>query len=176
MKLLIAYVSKTGSSRFCAELIAKELSEKAAVDLVDLDEKLPALEDYDAAIIGGPVRLGFFPKVLRKFIKNNKTRLSEMPCAVFFCCGISRNAEEYSETLIPRSFKPSLEVRHFGGELKPQKAKGFDRIFIRHLRSSVKYHDFEDRDVSDISLPELMPENVLLLTEEIKRLIIARSL
>ena len=67
-------------------------------------------------------------------------------------------------------------MRHFGGELKPQKAKGFDKIFIRHLRSSVKYHDFEDRDVSDISLPELMPENVLLLAEEIKRIILQQSL
>ena len=173
MKLLIAYVSRTGSSKFCADLIAKELEQKAEIEIFDLEEATPTLEGYDAVIVGGPVRFGSFPKVLRKFIKNNLSRLSSIPSAVYFCCGISRNSDEYSETLIPRKFAPSLGVHHFGGELKPKKAKrfGFDRMFLHHLRSSVKYYDFEDRDVSDISLPELMPENVQLLAEEIKRLI-----
>jgi menaquinone-dependent protoporphyrinogen oxidase len=176
MKLLIAYVSRTGSSRFCAEFIAKELEQKAEVDVFDLEEKTPSLEGYDAVIVGGPVRLGVYPKALRQFIKNNRAKLSALPCAVYFCCGISRNAEEYSETLIPRKFVASLGVHHFGGELKPQKAKGFDKIFIRHLRSSVKYYDFEDRDASDVSLPELMPENAHLLAEEIKRMAIKQYL
>ena len=170
MKLLIAYVSRTGASKFCAEVIAKELEQKAEIDLFDLEENTPTLEGYDAVILGGPVRLGAFPKALRKFIKKNNSELSAIPSAVYFCCGISRNAEEYGETLIPRRFEATLGVHHFGGDLKPQKAKGFDKIFIKHLRNSIKYYDFEDRDVSGISLPELMPENAHLLAEEIKRI------
>ncbi|MBQ2999983.1 MAG: hypothetical protein IJD64_05925 [Clostridia bacterium] len=170
MKLLIAYVSKTGSSEFCAKLIAKELEQKAEIDVIDLEKKTPKLEGYDAVVVGGPVRFGAFPKVLRKFIKNHFSELSAIPCAVYFCCGLSRISDEYSETLIPRKFEPSLGVHYFGGELKPQNAKGFDKMLIRHLRSSVKYHDFEDNEASDVSLPELIPENAHLLAEDIKRI------
>ena len=170
MKLLIAYISRTGCSKYCAELLANELANKAEVDLFDLEKVTPTLEGYDAAVIGGPVRTGFFPKALRKFIKSNLARLCEIPCAVFFCCGITRNAEEYIETLTPRKLKASLGVRHFGGELKPEKASGLDKLSVRRIRSSVKSFDFEDSDYSDVSLPELIPENVILLAEELKKL------
>ena len=172
MKLLIAYVSKTGSSRYCAELLAKELPDNVTTDIVDLENtaSMPDIAMYDAAVIGGPVRFGVFAKTVRKFLKNNVGKLSSIPCAVFFCCGISRNSDEYSETITPRKLHASLGVHHFGGELKPEKASGMDKLFIKHLRSSIKSFDFEDSDCADVSLPELVPENVLLLAKSIKEL------
>ena len=169
MKLLIAYVSRNGASRYCAELLARGLNEKAETELVDLEKKLPELNGYDAAVIGGPVRMGRFPKTLRKYLKTNTKKLSEMPCAVFFCCGLARLADEYRETLIPRKLELSLGIHHFGGELKPKKVKGLDKLWVSHLRDSVKSYDFEDSDYSEVNLPELIPENVILLSEIIKK-------
>ena len=170
MKLLIAYASRQGASRSCAELLANELNEKVQISLADLDKEIPPLDGCDAVVIGGPVRMGHFPKAVRKYLKTNTERLSKMPCAVFFCCGLARLADEYRETLLPRKLKPSLGMHHFGGELKPKKVKGIDKIWVSHLRSSVKSYDFEDSDYSEVNLPELIPENVKLLSEIIKKL------
>ena len=172
MKLLIAYVSRSGSSKYCAELLASELGERVEADVVDLEKDKPSLDGYDGAVVGGPVRMGCFPRALRKFIKENVEWMSNKQCGVFFCCGISRHSDEYRETLIPRKLALSLGVHHFGGELKPKKANGIDRMWVRHLRSSVKSFDFEDSDYSEVSLPELIPENVILLAQMIKKQIV----
>ena len=169
MKILIAYASKNGVAKKCAKMLANFLPSTAEVDVVDLTIKTPNLDGYDAVVVGGSVRGAKFNKKIRVFFKNNKAKLSIMPFAVYICCGFSHRYEEYKDILIPRGLYVSLGVHHFGGELKPDKLHGFDKLVVRSMRKSINEADFEDDDALDLSLPEIIPENILLLAEDLKR-------
>ena len=61
-------------------------------------------------------------------------------------------------------------MHHFGGELKPDKLRGFDKLVVRSMRKSIREADFEDDDLLDLSLPEIIPENIKLLADLIKNI------
>ena len=107
---------------------------------------------------------------IKKYVKANLEALNNMPCAVYFCCGFTRLFVEYSETLLPRKFKPSLGYHLFGGELKPDKIKGIDKLAVLAMRNSIRSQDFEEDDRDHHDLPEIIPENITLLAKEIRAL------
>ena len=72
MKLLIAYTSKNGVAKRCAEMLEKTLSKTANIDVVDLLVNTPDPSEYDAVVLGGSIRFGSFNKKLKVFLKNNK--------------------------------------------------------------------------------------------------------
>ena len=170
MKLLIAYTSKNGVAKRCAEMLAQNLPAPVEYDIVDLSVSTPELCSYDAAVLGGSIHFGGFNKKLKRFLKDNKGAISSLPTAVYICCGLPHRYDEYAEIALPRGFEPSLGVYHFGGELKPDKLRGFDKLVVKNLRASITMADFEDNKTHDLSLPEIMPENIKLVAEELKKL------
>ncbi|MBR2352935.1 MAG: flavodoxin domain-containing protein, partial [Clostridia bacterium] len=168
--ILILYATRGGSTRECAELLKQKLSIHHTPILVNAEEALPAPEGYDAVIIGSPIRMGKMNKQLKKYVKTHTESLSSMPCAVFFCCGYPRQFDEYVDIQLPRRLNCSLGYHCFGGELKPEKLKGFDKLIVRMLRSAIKSQDFEESDADHHDLPELIPENINILVEKIEKL------
>jgi menaquinone-dependent protoporphyrinogen IX oxidase len=57
-----------------AAIIKEELDGKYSVDMMPVAKNL-AVENYDAVIIGSPLRWGGFSRPIRKFIRNNRTVL-----------------------------------------------------------------------------------------------------
>lgn len=171
MNILIVYASRGGVSKRCAELLAGEIAVKHTATLVDCrKENIPAPTEFDAVIIGSSVRMEHIDRRIRKYVKTNLDALSSMPCAVFLCCGFTRLFSEYAESLFPRRFQPSLGFHLFGGELKPEKLRGFDKIVVALIRNSIKTQDFEEDDRDHHDLPEIIPENISLLATEINRI------
>lgn len=170
MKVLITYSSRNGVTKQCAEMLASFLPSTIESDVVNLHNMTPDLREYDCAVLGGSVRMEKLGKPLRTFIKRNKDALSEMPSALFICCGFPHLYREYKETVVPRKVDFSLGIHHFGGELKPDKLHGFDKLIVKSMRKSIKEADFEDIDTEDLSLPEIIPENIKLLAESIKNI------
>lgn len=171
MRILIAYSTHGGVSRRCAQMLATHLEDTHTVTLVDVrQEPMPTLDEYDVAVLGSSVRMGSIDKSLKKYIRENCDKLSNMPSAVFICCGFTRLFEEYTETQLPSCLECSLGYHLFGGELKPDKLKGFDKFMVKMARSSIKSQDFEESDRDHHDLPEIIPENIILLAKEIKKL------
>ena len=52
MKLLIAYTSKNGVAKRCAEMLADSLASHIEYDVVDLLTSTPLLDGYDAVVLG----------------------------------------------------------------------------------------------------------------------------
>ena len=81
MKLLIAYTSKNGVAKKCAEMLGEELPNTIKYDLVDLLEKPPVLDDYDAVVLGGSIHMETLHKKLKKFmqliLKNKLMKFSD---------------------------------------------------------------------------------------------------
>lgn len=171
MNILIVYSTHGGVTKRCAEMLGAELCEKNSVTYVNArEEEIPAIDTYDVVVFGSSIRMENMDKKIKKYVKANLESLNNMPCAVYFCCGMTKLFREYSETLLPRKFEPSLGYHLFGGELKPDKISGFDKLVVMTMRSSIKSQDFEEDDSDHYELPEIIPENITLLAKDIQRL------
>lgn len=170
MKILIIYASKNGVAKKSAELLSSELSTTNEVTLCDINDSPPSPDGFDVIVLGGSVRMTKISKKLKAYLKQNIEAISNMPSAFFICCGIIRDFEDYKVTELPPKINFSLGVECFGGELKPDKLKGFDKLVVKAMRQSILTQDSDLRNSSDLELPEFMPENIIALAERIKRL------
>ncbi len=172
MKVLILYATHGGASKKCSEMLEEKLRARCDVTLCNAREssELPSIDEYDVAVIGGPIRFGRIDKILRNYLKTNAEKISEKRSAFFFCCGFPSELEDYIETQLPKAISFSLGVHCFGGELKPEKLKGMDKLVVKMVRSHIKSQDFEESDDEHMPLPELLPESIQRLADVINKL------
>lgn len=167
MRILIAYTSKNGTVAECAQMLADKLGDSNEIVLNDMKkQKTEPASSFDIAVIGSSVRMGRISKEVKNYIKSNRRALMDMPCAVFVCCGIPDEFEEYVAREFSPDFIPSYGFHCFGGELKPKKARGLDRIVLKAMRRSITEHDFEDGNYKG-ALPEIIPEHIYILADKI---------
>ena len=81
-RALLVYASKHESTREVADAVAEEL--RAAFAEVDVREATaaPPPAEYDAAVVGGPMIMGWH-KDAAKYLKRHSAQLSDLPFAVF---------------------------------------------------------------------------------------------
>jgi menaquinone-dependent protoporphyrinogen oxidase len=171
MKVLIIYSTKWGVSLRCAQMLEEKLSEFCTVSTFDIQDGAPAPDGFDVAVIGGSVRMGRINKVLRTYLKTNAEKLNAIDTALFLCCGFTENFDDYVSMNFPKSIFPSLGIHCFGGELKPEKLKGFDKFIVKRVRATMKYEQFDDPDPNASPLPEIVPETIWRLSDAIRRLL-----
>ena len=170
MKILIVYASKNGVAKKSAEKLSAELSATNEISLFDINENPPAPNEFDVVVLGGSIRMTKLNKKLKKYLKEHLTVISEKHSAFFICCGIIRDFDDYKATELPSKIKFSLGVECFGGELKPDKVRGFDKFFTKIMRQKILTQDSDLAKSSGLELPEYMPENIVALAERIKRI------
>ena len=170
MNVLILYASHAGATRSCADILEEKLLRHNSVTKVEVGSPLPSPDGFDAVVIGSPIRMGSMDKRLKKYIVQHISLLSSIPTCVFFCCGYPRQFDEYVDTQIPKELTCSLGVRCFGGELKPEKCRGLDKLVVRIARNGIRGQDFEESDADHHELPEIIPENIEILVKEIEKL------
>ena len=168
MKVLIVYASKTGSSKEAVEMLADKLKKNAEVSVFNINDDPPSPEGFDAVVIGGSIRMGKLNSKLKKYIKGNKNILAEKISAVFICCGIAKDFEDYVTMQLPKNLNCTLGVHYFGGHLKPDRVHGlFDKIVVKTMRESILMQDPDTSDYYRHELPELMPDTIYALAERI---------
>ena len=171
MKVLIIYSTKNGVSKRCAEMFEHRLLPFSEVSVFDIDREPPAPDGFDVAVIGGSIRSTRLSKKLKKYLKLNADALNRIHTALFMCCGYTENFDDYVSIQIPKSVQPSLGVHCFGGELKPDKLKGFDKLVVKMLRAELATEDFEAPDHTRSPLPEILPETIYRLADSIRDLL-----
>ena len=129
MRTLIAFGTKTGTTRKCAQILQKKLG---FGDIADVSLPLPPLSQYDLIIVGGPIRMGKLDKSVRKFIDDNRELLKSKKTAYYICSGLPGRDKEnlkqaYSDELLDRA----ITSRGFGGELDSEKLRGLDRFIAK---------------------------------------------
>ena len=169
MKVLIVYATKGGASKEAAEMLAARIGSRAEVSVFDIDDTPPTPDKFDVAIIGGSIRFGKLNKSLKKYIKDNLNTLNSMPSSVFICCGISKDFDDYRIMQLPKDLECSLGIQHFGGHLKPDRLKGFDKFIVRIMRESILTQDPDKSEDDRTELPELLPDTIYALAERICR-------
>ncbi|MDO4357757.1 MAG: flavodoxin domain-containing protein [Clostridia bacterium] len=148
MKTLIAYASKTGTARRCAEALAGRVEGAA---LCDLTKEQPDPSGYDAVILGGSVRMGQIHNDLKKYAQGAQDVLKDKRLGLFITCGYDDLADTIIENNLPEALVSAAKVKmSFGGEMDLDKQKGFDRIICKMALKSIEKDGGE--------LPRLYPK------------------
>ena len=172
MKIIIIYATRSGVSRKCAQMLADRLDSDAMnVELFDIEDAPPSPEEYDVCVIGGSIRMGSLNKKLKKYLKENADALNRIQTALFLCCGFSEQVDDYITLNFPKNIIPSLDIHYFGGEIKPDKVKGMDKLILKAVISNERYNSFDDPDPHTSPLPEIIPENIFRLADRIRGLL-----
>lgn len=170
MKVLIVYASRHGVSKHACEMLKEKLDKFATVEMYDINDDPPSPEGYDVAVVGGSVRMTKINKKLKKYIRKYQGVLENMNSAGFLCCGYTNNFDDYVTTEFPADLVFSLGIHCFGGELKPAKIRGFDKIIVYFVRQSILTQDPDRSDSERIELPEIFPDTIYALAERIHRI------
>ena len=147
MKTMIAYASKSGTAKRCAERLAARIPGSA---LVDLHREKPDPSGYDQVIVGGSVRIGALHRDAKQYLDGAKPVLLKKRLAIFLCAGNEEGVEKVLENDVDLELLRHAErAVSFGGELNPS-------------TSRLRAHDDEDvtegRHSEKDKLPKLFPE------------------
>lgn len=160
MKVLIAYATKTGTAKKCAEMLADKL-DGCETEIKDLRFESPKLSDYDFAVIGGSIRVGMLNKYVKNFFRTSFSSLDGVRYGLFVTCA-SVNEDEvkqfFSANLNADLLSGAEFALSFGGELIPDNQKGLDKYIIASMA----------KDASRPQ-PHILEENLCLAASLIKK-------
>ncbi|MGD0476871.1 MAG: flavodoxin domain-containing protein [Nitrososphaerales archaeon] len=83
MKVLVAYASKTGSTKGIAEFIGEKLREHGIQNDVQEVGSVGNAGDYDAFVIGSAVYMFHWVKEAKQFVSRNRALLARRPVWLF---------------------------------------------------------------------------------------------
>ncbi|MBQ9080085.1 MAG: flavodoxin domain-containing protein [Clostridia bacterium] len=169
-KVLIAYASKSGTVKACAERLARHL-EGHEVVLCDLEQSMPSdISEYDFVAVGSPIRMSKLHKRVASFIDKFDPALAKARVGYFICCGFTDSAEEYMTKNLPAELRErAITCACFGGELNARAQRGwFDKYIMRAMISTVLDDGAHDGEMRTANLPSVDPESISRFAGAIK--------
>ena len=150
MKTLIACASKSGTTRACAEALARKIPEAT---LVDLTREKPNPSGYDQIIVGGNVRMGALSVDTRQYLDGAKPALLAKRLGIFICAGFDEKKDAIFENNVdPELLRHAVRYDSFGGEIRLDRLHGFEKLITRMVMKPGKSDPAE--------LPRLFPERI----------------
>ena len=148
MKTLIAYSSKYGTTRDCANRLARKLKGPSVV--IDLSRSKPDPRIYDAVIIGGPVYMGKMNRPTASYCATYAGHIGDKPLGLFIC---HMDRETDVDQQISNVFPPELVD-------KSSVSKGFGGAYIVSrmgflYKMIIKKATGVDSDKRDVLLSEI---------------------
>ena len=114
MSILIAYATKGGAAKECAELLAKEIGD---CTICDLDAGTPDIAEFDVVISGTGIRMGSAYRPFKKFIDDNADRLLTKKTAFFLCCVRMKAFDKMAADAVPEKLRSAaFRIGAFGGK------------------------------------------------------------
>ena len=123
-RILVAYVSKTGSTKAAAEEIQRVLAQKNFDAEVRPMSEVTSLAGYDGVVLGAPVNaMKWLPEAV-EFTTSHKTELQKVPVAYFLLSyllfegrGAAKSAAEKCLTTVQQSV-PAITTGMFPGKIE----------------------------------------------------------
>lgn len=136
-KILIAYGTAAGSTGEVANAIAEEMTQLGAQVEVKPVEEIRSMEGFDAVVVGTAVRMFRILPKTKKFLKQNRKVLQNVPVAYFLVClamgePTPENIQKATEWAKPMvNVKEPVSLGLFGGCLDHEKLTG---IFAKSMK------------------------------------------
>lgn len=140
MKTLIAYTTKYGATKACAEQIAERLH--GDVQLVALTKDTAVdLAPFDAVIIGTPIYIGKPRKACTMFIKQHQEVLLTKKLGLYLCCmqDESQSVAQSFQVAFPKELRDHAAVQAvLGGMMDRSKLGKLDAFIMRIVTANLK--------------------------------------
>ncbi|MCX7976286.1 MAG: hypothetical protein N2646_04350 [Bellilinea sp.] len=147
-KVLVAYSTRAGSTAEIAATIGQTLSQRGfSVDVLPV-KKQPNPADYQAVILGSPIRMGSWLPEMVSFIKENRSLLEKLPLALFTVHMLNSGDDEQSRTNrlaylnAIREWVTHAEEVYFLGKMELAKLSFLDRFISNAMKA-------KDEDLRD---------------------------
>lgn len=147
-RILIAYVSRKGSTAEIAQAVGKELESTGNTVEVAEMKKVSSLAGYNAIVIGAPLYMGRMVGDVGKFVGEHREELINVPVAAF-AVGISpvskeAGSVEYGMKKLHSSLTPLQPVATtlFAGRLDPTQLSFISRKMMEMAK--IPSGDFRD--------------------------------
>lgn len=158
--VLVAYATKTGTTREVAEFVGNRLRERGLTVEVEPVEAIQDASQYSAVVLGSAVRLGKLLGSTIKFAHRHLSGNSGRPVAYFIDCLTMREdtpenrktAEAIVADLI--SIQEPVSVGLFGGRVDFSRLDFFTRWM---LKGQIPEGDWRNWDVIGAWTDELVP-------------------
>lgn len=175
MNALIVYGSKHGSTRKIAEEISSVLrSEGFEVEIVDANENIRDVSQYDLVVVGSALQLGTWLRNATKFVRQNQAALKSRPVWLF-SSGLKSADPRSTNPKVISEFDGTIKPRghqFFMGSFEPNKMGWLHRTVVKlpGIRSMYPVGDFRDwneirswaRGIADsLSAPNIGSKNVM---------------
>jgi len=170
-RLLIAYASKSGTTKRAAESLARalapdcdlyDLRRGARITLSGTETRVPFrsldLTSYRAVALGSAIYMGRPVKPYLRVLQENTPALLHQPLYLF-TCGLAKPEEEQSTLwpLLPKEIADhAKELHHMGGELC-EKAGFFQRMMLK---------DYEKKGLTPPKLDEAVVQQFAELLKQ----------
>ena len=148
-RILVAYVSRTGTTHDIAEAIGRGLrSSGASVDIANLKD-VAVVEGYTAVVVGSPIYMGRIEGDVGTFVARHRDALSKRPVAAF-AVGLPSDQEgstrEDGAEKIRAAIAPlqPVAVTMFAGRLDTARLSFIQRTMIGFVKAPTG--DFRDWD------------------------------
>jgi len=161
--VLVAYATKSGSTREVAERVAARLAGQGLETDVRTAREVKSLDGYDAVVFGGALYMFRLVREGRRFLSRYRKRLAQLPVAIFAMGPIEDVEKQYvdarghlDKTLVKLHEISPVAVTIFGGVIEPTKLRfpysnpGTKAMPPTDLRDWAKIETWAD------SLPELL--------------------
>lgn len=140
MKTLIAYASKYGGTKKCAEMIAAHLPGES--DIRDLGASTEIdLAPYDCVVVGGSVYMGKIRKAARRFCIKNESALLEKRLGLFLSCiqDVDKNVRQQFEVAFPPALREHASaMEQLGGEVNFAKLGRLDGMIMNMIAGDLR--------------------------------------
>lgn len=147
-KVLVAYSTRAGSTAEIAATIGQTLSQRGfSVDVLPV-KKQPNPADYQAVILGSPIRMGSWLPEMVSFIKENRSLLEKLPLALFTVHMLNSGDDEQSRSNRQaylngvREWVTHAEEVYFLGKMELAKLSFLDRFISNAMKA-------KDEDLRD---------------------------
>lgn len=144
MKVAIVYSTHYGQSAEAARILQEELNTPSDIIQFDFDTKIN-LDDYDAFILGGSIRMGIFNQEFMKWLKARSAELVTKPLGLFIAYAFEENLESYLKAVFPPEIlEKALFTAKLGGRFnKPEQYKFYDRALVKLMKSQLQKNSSE---------------------------------
>jgi menaquinone-dependent protoporphyrinogen oxidase len=138
-RILVTYATRAGSTVEVAAAIGETLANRGfSVDVKPSKEK-PQVDGYDAVLVGSAIRMRRWLPEAVEFIKNNQSKLSQIPTA-FFTVHMENTGEDEKSRAARQAYlnnvrsllKPVDEV-YFAGKMDLSRLSFLDRSIIQAM-------------------------------------------
>ncbi len=142
-KVLLVYATKYGATKEIAERIAETIQAAGHETRLVPAENAPAVDGFDAVVVGSAVYIGKMRKAMRQFLKKNQEILSQKPVWLFASGPTGKDDQpgEFEGMHRPQAIRDLIdkigpkERVVLGGALLRDALSGLDRWMISQAKA-----------------------------------------